>query len=454
MPQQSLFDKIEALPTDSRAAALVILNDKAVSNVSAVQRLSSFVATSEAAVRRFRNDRGVRPDTTVRPEKGNGADEGTRVVEDQQGITVYVDKWPVELGEDLSPLVVFFGYDPEFFEVVDDTVRMSKWQQSKGRDDGGRDIVWLYSYKARFQRKQESLGTVPDLDGLLTRLETFKPRRAPSVRLQGDPVVYVHQQGDEQIGKAEGGGLEGVINRASDSVQRSVDRLSYLIAKGAQVKAIHDIANGDTIENIFGHYPSQQRTTSTLRKQMAVGRSLDLMRTKAFAEFGLPIHKTYTTDNHGEMRQKIGMAPFTSESDNLALILAESVKDVLDQCSFGEQIEWHIPHDQWWTLVTVAGVNFAVGHGHKAVGVLEKWVKNQRDMLLMHQDFRPHLINLGHKHHFLVQDVSGSTLIQTPSLDGGSPFFAALQGNVSSSGVVTYLAGTQFNQHFTDLVVL
>lgn len=452
MATQSLFERIQQ-DTDYTSRYLKIIDDPAVSNVEAAKRLTfGGLQTSEAAVRRIRKDRNYRAAPTPEVTSSDSA-AGKRAEEDTTGITVYIDEWPVELGEDLAPLVRFFGYDPEHFEVVDDSVRMSKWQQSKGTDTGGRDVIWLYSYKARFQKILTPLDSVPDLDSVRARVEKFKPRRNVG-RPSGPSVVYVHQQGDEQIGKKQGGGLEGVIGRVEDAIEKSCNRLDELKRRGANVVAILDAANGDTIENIFGHYPSQQRTTATLRKQFEVGRELDLTRTRAFAEFELPLHKVYTTDNHGEIRQKIGLAPFTSESDNLALILAEVVKAIVDGTSISDQVTWHIPHDEWWTNLTVAGVNFAVGHGHKATGILEKWVKNQRDLLLMHQDFKPHLMLLGHRHHFMLQDVSGSTLIQTPSLDGGSPFFAALQGNVSRSGVVTYLASTEYNQFFTDLEVI
>jgi hypothetical protein len=439
----------------THAEALKVLRDPRVTHTEASKTLwNAFsIATSSTAVRRWRsnNDWERAEETTPAAPAAEGS--SVRAEEDTQGLTVYHDSWPVQLGEDLSPLIEFFGYDPKHFLVVDDSVKMSKWQSSKGTEDGGRDIIWLYSYKARFQRIQEPINEVDDLDEAVARIRRFAPKRR-NIPVLSEDVVYVHQQGDEQIGKREGGGIDGVTQRTEDAIQQSYDRLRGLLKRNPNISGILDVANGDTVENIFGHYPSQQRTTATLRKQFKAGRDLDLMRTQALAEFGLPITKVYCTDNHGEMRQTIGLAPYTSESDNLTLILAESVKDVIDRSVLADQITWKIPHDEWWTLVTVAGLNIAVGHGHKATGKLEEWVRKQRDYLHMHHDFRANLALLGHKHHFLAQDISGTTMIQTPSLDGGSPFFAAMQGNVSQSGIVTYLAGKQFNQFFTDLVVL
>jgi hypothetical protein len=331
---------------------------------------------------------------------------------------------------------------------------MSKWQSSKGTEGGGRDVIWLYSYQAKFRKIVNPIDVVDDLDSVLAKVSAYKPAKRTPGSTPLEPIAYVHQQGDEQTGKGLGGGLSGVVGRAQDVVDRSADRLKALLKTHPNITSIVDAANGDVVENIFGHYPSQQRTTDTLRKQFSTGRWMDINRTTTFSSFGLPISKVYCTDNHGEMRQSIGMAPFTSESDNLTLILAESVRDVLDQSDVSDQITWYIPHDEWWTLLTVEGLNIAVGHGHKAKGAIGQWVKNQRDNLTVHKDFRPHLALLGHKHHFMALDVSGTTMIQTPSLDGGSPFWEAISGDYSRPGVVSYLAGLQYNQYFSDLVVL
>ena len=51
---------------------------------------------------------------------------------------------------DWSEVFGRFQLDPDAFEIVDDTVRMSTWQQSKRTDNGDRDVVNLYSYRASY----------------------------------------------------------------------------------------------------------------------------------------------------------------------------------------------------------------------------------------------------------------------------------------------------------------
>jgi hypothetical protein len=60
------------------------------------------------------------------------------------------------------------------FVVVDDTVRMSKWQSSKRLENGDRDLIWLYSYKARFKRRTATLADL-DIDELRSRVAKWKP---------------------------------------------------------------------------------------------------------------------------------------------------------------------------------------------------------------------------------------------------------------------------------------
>lgn len=40
-----------------------------------------------------------------------------------------------------------FNLDPDAFTIVDDTVRISNWQQSRRLENGDRDVVDLFSYR-------------------------------------------------------------------------------------------------------------------------------------------------------------------------------------------------------------------------------------------------------------------------------------------------------------------
>ncbi len=98
------------------------------------------IGVDEASIRRHRKH-ATRPtqDTTDAPTDNLGtADIGPdggefRNIRTDQPITDWTD--------------VFrrFNLDPDAFEIIGDTVRMSTWQQSKRTETGDRDIVNLYS---------------------------------------------------------------------------------------------------------------------------------------------------------------------------------------------------------------------------------------------------------------------------------------------------------------------
>lgn len=383
-------------------------------------------------------------------EEAKGPKPSVRATVEGGHLHIEADNYPVDLSDarDWSPLVADAGLNPEYWDVVE-PVKIKKWQTSKGLEDGTRSTVWLWSYGANYILKkeadQEQQAIEADLLEAIALTQKWKSVKvAPKV--PQNEVTYVHHQGDEQAGKSEGGSLEGLFERESETVQASLDSLRHRLKRGWNVAGIADLAAGDRIENIFGHYNSQARTTSTLRKQMMFARNMDIMRTRAFAEFGLPIHKVYTPSNHGEIRQSTGASPFTSESDNYDLMIAEQVQAVLEESPIADLLCWHIPHDEWWTLLPLSGVNIGLTHGHKvkAAAQIGRWVKDQRAYLLDRYDFKMQIAFTGHLHHTHIEDLGGVTLIQSPALDGGSPYFEASSGTFSHHGALSLLVSDIF----------
>ena len=382
--------------------------------------------------------------------------EAPHAEEERGTLTLYHDSWPVVLEDNYDEFIRFFGYNPENW-VVEDPGKMSKWQQSKGNDDGTRDIIWLYSYKGvKFRRKTEDdILTEKQIERVLKRVRKWDPpiRRTLGNGL-GAPETFTHHQGDEQTGKSEGGGIEGLEKRETAALEKSLDYCKKLMKFGVNIEQIGDVSSGDRMENIFGHYPSQGRTTDTLRKQYEYATEAEVRRIKAFAEFGLPIVLPRTPSNHGEIRQAIGMAPFTSESDNLDLMLAESVKRVLMESAIADQLTWVIPHDDYTTLFDLSGVNCALTHGHKVKGRVDTWVEKQQAHLSFHKDYKVKLFFMGHLHHYYSEDINGTTVMMSPALDGGSPWILASSGKFATPGLLAMTVSPIYPMGFSHLTAL
>src|SRR5690625_4819941 len=116
-----------------------------------------------------------------------------------------------EINDDWSRVFELFNLDHTQFEVVDDTVRMSTWQQSARGRDGDRDGVQLYSYSARFRRVRTA--SKVDVTELLRQL---RGARRPAARKTTTGRTRVVIVSDAQVGKVdERGGTKELLARIS-----------------------------------------------------------------------------------------------------------------------------------------------------------------------------------------------------------------------------------------------
>lgn len=349
-----------------------------------------------------------------------------------------------------------FGLDPAVFQIVDDTVRMSKWQQSRRLASGHRDMVWLYSYRARFRRRPPELPST-DVDELRAYIRSWKPsstKRKPGGR--GQPCTFVVCWADWQIGKSAGGGVRGTVERIERSFQLATERLLELRKAGRNVEKVAILNMGDPIEGCYGQYESQLFTVElTMREQYNLVLDLwikgcEMLRPDLFAS---------VLCNHGETsRAGTGGRQRTSDSDNAGGYLADTLRRVFERTRHGPT-EWSIPHDEMYTVVHLSGLPVGLHHGHKAPRNLTAkaeldWLRGQSLRLLRQQQVEPRLWVLAHRHHVSVTDLGPFWRIQCPSEDGGSKWFEDVSGQWASPGTLTFLAGEHDVRGFSDLAVL
>lgn len=185
---------------------------------------------------------------------------------------------PLDLSTAWDGVLTGFGLDPAVFYVVGDTVRMSKWQTSKRTDDGDRDVVWLYSYKARFARRVAEEAEAEELRRAAPVSITFRSTNRLPVRRPTSlkcAVIY----GDAQIGYFQD--REGEWRPFHDESALDV---SHQIA--ADVESEHGIDVqvdvGDLIDfPMFSHHPSATKAVVHGAAQRALDRAHAELRTRA-----------------------------------------------------------------------------------------------------------------------------------------------------------------------------
>lgn len=355
------------------------------------------------------------------------------------------------IGDDWSPILLSFGLDPEVFEVVDDKVRMSKWQQSRRTDDGDRDVVWLYAYKAIFKRKTNLSIKESELEILRKDLRNYKPVKVKT-NLDETPTTFVVNWADWQLGKSAGGGIKATIKRIEDSFDATITRIKELRKLGRNIEQVAIVNMGDPIEACTGHYASQEFSVqATQRQQLLLALDLWTIGIKSIASVTDKLVFVGTLSNHGEWQRRNGKQ-FTTDSDSADGFLADTLKRVFENT--GYDIDWVIPHDQMCIQKDLSGVPVAFTHGHKITGKEIDWLRGQSIKLLRDYEKEPKIWVTAHKHHVKVDDMGMWWRFQCPSLDGGSKWFEDMAGMWSTPGTLTFLVGQHDKNFWSDMAVL
>lgn len=363
-----------------------------------------------------------------------------------------------EIHDDWSEVFRLFKLNPDEFEVIDDTVRCSTWQQSKRTESGDRDVAQLYSYSARFKRKSKQRLPDVDIERLRKELLNWKgPSPAVTFSIdRSEPVAAVVNLADVQGGKSEGGGVAATQKRLLDGLTNVQHWLNRMRSE-YNVTEIVLVNNGDPLEGCDGSYASQLFTVElNLRGQMNFVLDMwTLYASQLFPQFERAQFVSVLC-NHGQLSRQSGRDNRTSDSDNAGGFLAETLRRVLEERSSFDHVSWTIPHDEMNVYTEAAGVPMAFNHGHKIPTSgrdgFEKWLGGQ---VRGNDDaYRSKIWQTAHRHHFAAWDLGSCTVFQAPSLDGGSKWFRDRTGSYSRSGILTYLVGDHSPLGWSDLAFL
>jgi len=370
----------------------------------------------------------------------------------------FVNVQTVEPVSDWSKIFERFDLDPAVFVIVDDTVRMSTWQQSKRLEGGDRDTVNLYSYSARFTRVREGAVTAADVEAAQTRVRGWKlPRRTPGTGL-GEPVAAVLNLADMQLWKPDGDGLDGTLQRLYDGLENADRYITRQRKSGRNIDEIVLVNNGDPFEGIAGNYANQSHTVQGgLRAQM--NTVLDVWEAYArelYPKFDKGQFVTMHCNHTQFGRQGGAKNAITGDEDTGGAFLGETLQRILRGRKDFDHVTFTIPHDEMNVYTTIAGVPVGFNHGHKIPGTdasgFEKWLNGQ-----VRADDRAHAARIwitAHKHHYAAWDMGSTFVFQCPSCDGGSKWLTDTTGRFSRSGILALLIGDHDPMGWSDQAFL
>ena len=334
-------------------------------------------------------------------------------------------KWDIYLAE--------LGFDPKEFEIIE-PFEVRTWTANMGAGE----TEQFYYYKAKIISKNPISSKDFDYKNLLKEIKAYKGQPQ---KITGNSSFVVCLS-DWQMGKRDGDGTQGIVKRIEQMIPDVTARIKDLKKNGVDLANLYVFGLGDIVEGCDGFYPMQEFSVEyDLRRQKMIARRLLIKAIKTWAPLFKNTVVACVPGNHGENR-KNGKA-FTSFGDNFDVSLFDEAQEILSENPAFKKIKFIIPENDLWITLDVSGTIIGLAHGHqfrtggryshqKAVA----WLSGQAFGMTDVGD--SDILISGHFHHLFVVNEGKRTLMQCPSVDGGSEWFENMTGKTSYSGTLTF----------------
>ena len=328
-----------------------------------------------------------------------------------------------DLNPDEAELLREFELDPTKWRVVN--LRRSRWQRYDGE--------WLESYRCTFLPTGAVLSD-DDVRDIIREIKRAKPKQD---RPTGE-TAFLALYGDMQIGKRDGDGTQGTVNRIVTKTDEAVTLLKQYRKAGVAIGPVYLPQMGDCIEG----YNSQGgkliwRNELTMTQMVRVYRRLLMYQVKAFAPLADQLVVPVVPGNHDEAI-RVGDKMGTTYTDSWAIEAASAVQDALAENpdAYGH-VHFVFPEEDELTVtLDIAGTVCGFAHGHQFGRDPLKWWAEQAHGRQPVGD--ADILFGAHLHHFHGQHTGGGkTFFRTPALDGGSTWYRHRTGEDAKAGLMT-----------------
>lgn len=353
-------------------------------------------------------------------------------MDDSGGTLVAAPRRESPISPSEAELLAEFDLDAADWQVT--TIGKSKQQANSGE--------WFVSHRASFKPRISAshIGMTGE------EMETVIAKHAGQPRVNervNDGSAFLAPAGDLQVGKIDGGGTRGILDRFVEltlqvrddfNVKRKHEGLTTIVAPWL----------GDCIEGIVsqgGKLAGRQDLWVT--EEVRLIQRLIMLQVETFAPICQRLIVPVVPGNHDESTRFIS----TGGTDSWAVHAGSSVWDTIQKVreyapGTFDNVEFVFPQRGELTVtIDVCGSRVVSLHGHQFRGGItgaEKWLAGHS--LGRQPQGDADVLLCAHLHHFHAKEVGqGQLVCQIPAIDGGSDWFRQLKGESNPAGMVSLI---------------
>jgi len=288
---------------------------------------------------------------------------------------------------------------------------------------------------------QDRPGSPSDVDAVRL-LKDLREGRQRSKAIHTGETTLVVSWNDWQTGKAAGGGTAALAERLDGAYDGVTQRARELRKIGRDLGHLVIIGGGDMVEGC-SIFPNQayeidgDRRTQVRNTTAFILEGIDRLAPQ-FTKVTLLV----VGGNHGENRIN-GKRTTRGDNDDCAVFEHAALAVARDKRL--SHVDFVIAEDEPAKTLDVHGHILATTHGHAfgrnvSGGPEPKALRWYSGQAAGHQPAGDaHVLVSHHFHHHASRDWGACQWVQTPAMDGGSPFFTDYSGQSAKPGMLTFV---------------
>jgi len=346
----------------------------------------------------------------------------------------YIQTGGLKEAPNFTELLEFFGYDPKEVRIMG-TLKTSRWQQ---REDG----EWLSSYRFAL-----APATVTNIDEIIASVKSRKPSKAGADKIaDGNPFHWL--AGDLQLGKIDGDGTQGIVDRVCQSIEQGVSEYKRL-RRTRNIGIVHQAWLGDCGEgNQSQGGRNMWRTELTITEQYRLFRRLMMYAIDSFQPLVERLEVDVVNGNHDDVQRFQNTRADDGHATESAIALADAL--LLNPAVYGS-VKIFVPNkDESMVTREIGSSIFTHLHGHQwGRGKAFQWWSGQA--LNLHSPAASQFLLHGHEHEFRVHAKKDRVEICVPTFESRSQYWVDRHGDIARTGAVVMVTN---GNDFSDLTIV